>query len=301
MTYIVKDRKGKELLQFQGTKTEELKKEMAKKYPKYKDPNRQRFTYTDAEGKNQALKPDSDLSKLKINDNVLTFKDLGLQVGWSTVFLTEYAGPLFVVLGIYLLRDQLYGARVAAGSWTEQVQLIGTAAWIAHYAKRLLETIFVHHFSNATMPILNIFKNSAYYWGFAFLNGYYLLHPQYTAPASNQVYAGLALFTVSELCNFITHVMLRNLRPAGTRVRRIPRGFLFELVSCPNYFFEVLAWVGFTIMTQMAGAALFTFAGFFQMLLWALGKHRNYRKEFDGKEGREMYPKGRKAMIPFII
>ena len=28
----------------------------------------------------------------------------------------------------------------------------------AHYAKRLLETIFVHRFSNATMPIMNLFK-----------------------------------------------------------------------------------------------------------------------------------------------
>ncbi len=48
-------------------------------------------------------------------------------------------------------------------------------------------------------------------------------------------------------------------------------------------------------MTQALPAALFTAAGAFQMTLWALGKHRNYRKEFD------KYPRGRKSIFPFII
>jgi len=30
--------------------------------------------------------------------------------------------------------------------------------WTLHYAKRLLETIFVHRFSHSTMPIRNLFK-----------------------------------------------------------------------------------------------------------------------------------------------
>ena len=42
-------------------------------------------------------------------------------------------------------------------------------------------------------------------------------------------------------------------------------------------------------------ALLFTIAGFAQMAQWALGKHRNYRKEF------EKYPRGRKAILPFLL
>lgn len=42
-------------------------------------------------------------------------------------------------------------------------------------------------------------------------------------------------------------------------------------------------------------AGLFAFAGFYQMAVWALGKHRNYQKEFLN------YPKFRKAIIPFVL
>jgi len=47
-------------------------------------------------------------------------------------------------------------------------------------------------------------------------------------------------------------------------------------------------------MTQCLPAAFFTIAGAYQMCMWALGKHRNYKKEF------ENYPR-RKAIIPFLL
>lgn len=48
-------------------------------------------------------------------------------------------------------------------------------------------------------------------------------------------------------------------------------------------------------MTQTVAAFLFSIAGMYQMTVWALGKHRNYKKEFSN------YPKQRKAVIPFVI
>jgi hypothetical protein len=42
------------------------------------------------------------LESLGLNTGaMLYFKDRGLQIGWTTVFLTEYAGPLFVYLWFY--------------------------------------------------------------------------------------------------------------------------------------------------------------------------------------------------------
>jgi len=34
---------------------------------------------------------------------------------------------------------------------------------------------------------------------------------------------------------------------------------------------------------------------------WASIRHKRYLKEFDGKEGREKYPRNRAALIPFIF
>lgn len=47
---------------------------------------------------------------------------------------------------------------------------------------------------------------------------------------------------IAELSNLHTHLTLRSLRPAGSRKLGIPQGYGFSFVSCPNYFFECMAW-----------------------------------------------------------
>lgn len=44
------------------------------------------------------------------NGSKLYVKDLGPQIGWSTVFMAEYAGPLFVYLIFYTRPSLIYGA-----------------------------------------------------------------------------------------------------------------------------------------------------------------------------------------------
>ncbi|EGT55700.1 hypothetical protein CAEBREN_29552 [Caenorhabditis brenneri] len=147
------------------------------------------------------------------------------------------------------------------------------------------------------------YQNCSYYWGFAAFVAYFVNHPLFTPPAFGdfQMYLGLVGFVISEFGNLSIHILLRNLRPAGTRERRIPKpdgnplSLLFNYVSCPNYTYEVSSWVFFTIMVQSLPALLFTLAGFVQMTIWAQGKHRNYLKEFPD------YPKNRKAIVPFVL
>lgn len=255
------------------------------------------------EVKGKTLADSLTLSNVELSKGrELFFKDLGPQIGWSTVFLCEYAGPLFCYLITYFRPAILYGSAPATNNYLPVVN-IAAACWTFHYAKRILETIFVHRFSHATMPMMNLFKNCTYYWGFAFYVGYYINHPLYTPPMFKdaQIYAGLLGFLFSELGNFSIHIALRNLRPPGTTARKIPMPTsnpftqLFNFVSCPNYTYEIAAWISFSIMTQTVPALLFTAAGGGQMIIWALGKHRNYRKEFPS------YPRGRKSIIPFVI
>jgi len=254
------------------------------------------------DSKGKTLSDEAVLNTLTLKKSrILYLKDLGPQVGWKTVFLCEYFGPLMCYLITYSRPKLLYGDKATMPM--HDVVHVAAICWSFHYVKRLYETVFVHRFSHATMPYLNLFKNCTYYWGFAIYIGYYVNHPLYTPPffGKLQVYTCLVGFLLSEIGNYSIHCALRDLRPPGTKERNIPFPtknpftFLFNYVSCPNYSYEFYSWIFFSAMTQCLPAGIFTVAGFYQMALWALGKHRNYKKEFP------KYPKNRKAIIPFLI
>ena len=174
---------------------------------------------------------------------------------------------------------------------------MGVYMFIAHFIKRELETVFVHKFSRPTMPLKNLFVNCGYYWSFAAVIGYPLCSPDFVAPDEIFVYVGAMIFVVCELGNLLCHVQLSNMRPAeGSTKRTIPKGFLFDYVACPNYTYEIFAWVGFSIMTGLVFSYAFTCVGFYQMAEWAQMKHRGYKKMY-GKEYSEL---NRKALIPFV-
>ena len=222
-------------------------------------------------------------------------KDLGPQIAWKTVFLVEYAGPIVITLALIFMRKQIYGS----DSPMTFNQKVGAGLALLHYVKRELETLFVHRFGNDTMPWTNIFKNSLHYWGiFGICCMYFFLRPGYTTPkwqSKTITFVLSAFFLRFEALNFRTHLILRDLRRPGTTERNIPHGFGFGLVSCANYLWETLAWLAFAILASTWGSYLFLAVGFGQMLVWALEKHRRYKREF------EDYPKNRKAIIPFII
>jgi len=278
---------------------EELKQQVARQKPHFY-PDRQSYR-TEPTGK--SVKDNQKLSELNVHKTrKIYFKDLGPQIGWATVFLAEYLGPLLIYLLFYMRPSIIYGS-VASLKTMQPVVHIAAGCWTFHYGKRILETLFVHRFSHSTMPIFNLFKNCGYYWGFTAAVAYFVNHPKYTSPACGnvQIYPALAAFIICELGNLSIHLLLRNLRPPGSRERRVPYPdsnpltFLFNYVSCPNYTYEIGTWLAFSFMTQTLTSFLFTIAGALQMTQWALQKHRSYRKDHSN------YPKQRKAIIPFVI
>lgn len=313
MKVSVRSRSGRDLGSFDlpaNATLPDLKKAFHLAHPKYYA-DRQRFYHsttpfsssqssTVPSKKPTPLAPDASLS----DGDKLLFKDLGPQISWRTVFVIEYLGPLLLYPVFYMQPTWIYGAIAPNTSvdpeFVKEVQLCALVAWSFHYGKREIETLFVHRFSNATMPLLNIFKNSGYYWGFAAYVAYFVNHPLYTPPSPDLFYCGMCLFYFMEVGNFSAHWTLRMLRPPGTRIRRIPRGGLFEFVSCPNYTYEICSWIGFNLMTKTVAGILFMCFGAAQMLVWAKNKHRRYKREFDGKENRPLYPPNRRILVPFI-
>ena len=72
------------------------------------------------------------------------------------------------------------------------------------------------------MPLRNLFKNCTYYWGFAAFMAYFINHPLYTEPGQVQVVSSIVAFVLCELGNFSVHIALMNLRPAGSKERKVP-------------------------------------------------------------------------------
>ena len=65
------------------------------------------------------------------------------------------------------------------------------------------------------------------------------------------------------LINNISDSTLINLRKTDTKQYSIPRGGLFDYISCPNFFGEIIEWLGFAILTwSIAGLAFFLWTFF---------------------------------------
>lgn len=108
----------------------------------------------------------------------------------------------------------------------------------------------------------------------------------------------VGLFFIGELGNLWAHIILMNLRSAGGTERGIPTGGVFSIipVTCPNYFFEIVAWIGIWMANRSWSTAIFIAVAGFQMAIWAQKKERRYRREFGDR-----YKRRRSVMIPFIF
>ncbi|GIL45180.1 hypothetical protein Vafri_2504 [Volvox africanus] len=265
-------------------------------------PSRQRFTLPlkPGEKRGTVLDDSKSLSHYGLGDGgKVEFKDLGPQIGYSTVFFWEYFGPLVVYPLFFFFPKYLY-PHLEAPKQHHLVQKLAVAYWSFHYAKRILETFTVHKFGHATMPIFNLFKNCAYYWGYAAYVSYFVNHPKFTPPNEKASVACLGLALLMQLGNLRSHLILSNLRKPGEKDYKIPRGFLFNNVTCANYTFEIWGWLLYSAAVQSIPAYLFAITGALQMTQWAIAKHKRLVKTFDGKDGRPKYPRRWIVFPPFL-
>ncbi|XP_066174051.1 trans-2,3-enoyl-CoA reductase-like isoform X2 [Sylvia atricapilla] len=244
------------------------------------------------------LKDSVSIQSLAVSSIItLYFTDLGQQF-----FLTEYTGPLLIYLLFYIRLSTIYDQVESRKNFRHPVVHLACFCHCLHYIRHLLETLFVHKFSEGHTPLKNMIKGCAFYWGFTSWIAYYINHPRYTPPSfgHKQVsYAALA-FLMCEAGNHFINVALAHQTNSGNRTcfpspTYNPFTWLFLLVSCPNYTYEAGSWISFTVMTQTLPVGIFAFLMVIQMSLWAQKKHKLYLKRF--------YPEVRRkaAMIPIIF
>ncbi|KAI0181295.1 3-oxo-5-alpha-steroid 4-dehydrogenase-domain-containing protein [Hypoxylon sp. FL1284] len=245
----------------------------------------------------------------------LLVKNLGPQIGWRLVYCIEYLGPLLFHPLFYGLRNQLYPAVYplikdyvpAPANLTGELSFAQQAAFVMimlHFVKRELETVFLHKFSANTMPFNYVFRNSFFYWAAAGLLGAAELYAPFAPAAriepspanSYATYLGLFMYAAGELANFDVHYYLAHLRRPGETARKLPAGHGFSLVTCPNYMFEVCAWVGVILVTRSPSLLFFIVVGSYYMYTWGWGKEKAYRNQFGDKYKRKQF-----VMLPGLL
>jgi 3-oxo-5-alpha-steroid 4-dehydrogenase 1 len=164
------------------------------------------------------------------------------------------------------------------------------ALWMLHYGQRTFVFPLLMKGEGKRQPLLTVGLAIAFNllnaWGNATA-----LAPRGLDP---KLLFGTLLFFAGFAINLHSDAVLRALRKPGETGYAIPYGGLYRWVSCPNYFGELLEWIGFAIAAWTLPAlafAVFTFANLFPR---ALSHHRWYREKFVD------YPADRKAMLPLI-
>lgn len=171
------------------------------------------------------------------------------------------------------------------------IQWVVLGAVFVHFAKRTLESLFLHKYSRTTSPVSTLVIGF-FYSQAAFTVGWLNRNP---IPAIDPLFSlGIILFLVGISGNFYHHKLLADLRKESTGYF-IPKGGLFRYVICPHYLFEIIGWVGIALLSRhsavwmnlLAMSSFLTGQGL-RALSW-------YRTTF------EDFPKDGKAILPFVL
>ena len=171
--------------------------------------------------------------------------------------------------------------------------------WIIHYFNRSVVFPLRIKTKKKKMPLLIAFLAFLFNIVNGLINGLYFsgvkFDYDYSWLSTPQFIVGIIIFCTGFAINNMSDSYLISLRKGTDKGYVIPEKGLFKYISCPNFFGEIVEWLGFAIMTwSPAGLAFFLWT-FFNLVPRALSHHKWYKKTFKD------YPSERKAVFPFIL
>jgi hypothetical protein len=199
---------------------------------------------------------------------------------WAAWMAMEAPSPLLIATGYFT--SPYRGDRATTAL---------AAMWLGHYAYRILIFPFLGAGKKAPMPISVVGLAVVFNGMNGSINGYGLFHLDGPRPFDARFVVGAALF----LAGFITHVradtILRALRAPGEVGYKIPQGFLYRWVSCPNYLGETVEWCGYALAAGTLWPVSFAAWTFANLVPRAFAHHQWYRSKFPD------YPPERRAIV----
>lgn len=203
---------------------------------------------------------------------------------WGWILME--APSFFIILYFFVSSDQ--------SSYASLLSLL----WLIHYANRTFIFPIRIRTKGKKMPLVIVLSAVFFNLINAGLNGYFLAHFEtYTTAnyGSWNFLIGILLFFGGAWINQKSDTLLIGLRKPGEVGYKIPKGFLFDYISCPNHFGELIQWGGFALMALNCPATTFFLWTAANLIPRAMNHHKWYKKTFDE------YPESRKAIIPGVL
>ena len=216
-----------------------------------------------------------------------------LRKGWGPVIKSKWAWMIMefpspaLMLMFFITSDKKNFA-----------MLFFLSLWLLHYLYRTFIYPFRQSGKEKDYPLVVASMAFVFNCLNGFVNGYGIFHLynyNISYLISWQFILGSALFITGFIINKISDEKLRKLRKDSPEEYVVPRGWLFDYITCPHYFGEILEWAGWAIVTwALPGLAffIFTFANLFPRAIDTNKWYKSHFRDFPGK---------RKAVIPFLI
>ncbi|MBT3442730.1 MAG: DUF1295 domain-containing protein [Flavobacteriaceae bacterium] len=166
--------------------------------------------------------------------------------------------------------------------------------WITHYFNRTIIYPLRIKTKGKKIPIAIV--ASAFFFNLinGFLNGYFISLINFESLSFTYIISGLLMFIIGFYVNVSSDNKLIKLR-TNQKDYVIPKGGLFNYVSCPNFLGEIIEWLGFAIMTLNLGSTSFLIWTICNLIPRSKAHHKWYKENF------EKYPTTRKAVIPYLL
>jgi 3-oxo-5-alpha-steroid 4-dehydrogenase 1 len=217
------------------------------------------------------------------------------RTGWGPTLNARLAWVLMEAPSPILMSICFVIGRRPIGS----VESVFLGLWLSHYLYRAFVFPLLLPASSRPMPVTIAASGGFFNLVNASLNGIWLFSLSPARPAawlsSPAFIAGTTLFVAGYLAHLLADHHLRRLRLENGGGRGVPRGWLFQFLSCPNYFGEIVEWAGFAIATWSPCGLLFALWTAANLVPRAIHHHRWYRAKFAD------YPSQRRAVVPFVL
>jgi protein-S-isoprenylcysteine O-methyltransferase Ste14 len=211
-------------------------------------------------------------------------KSISARTGW--VIMESPCVILMILYGLLMINELLL------------IHIIFLLLWLTHYIHRSFIYPFAIDLTNPKMPIS--IAASAFFFNIVNVNiqaigiYYFTSYPENWI-STNTFLIGVLIFLIGMFINIKSDYLIISMRKENGPGYHMPNKFLHKYISSPNYFGEIIEWIGWAILTWSISGVVFAIWTIANLFPRALAHHKWYQKKFSE------YPKNRKAIIPGII